>query len=1239
MYFEKNFKNSFDFFFFLEAHHKDQNEIPNEFMRYKDTHHIVHSEIDDQDSHAGIIGLIRKEYTLIEVKHLIQGRILYLSIRDSSRNTTHQISVVYLPTNKNLSLEIITDIVHILRLPTENDITNYMILGDFNFIDHEKDKKGGLSSKDKQLNQIWTPFVNEMDLVDPFREQNPKRRVWSFLGTGRSRIDRLYVHSTHTNDITNIKYTHTPFSGHKILSFVVKKDIEWGRGYFKINTSIFEDEEYAKLVDETITEISTLNNRNPSEKWEVFLLTMKTKSIHYSTVRNRAKRRVKNELIRQITKIEEDQQMEKMEEHYAYLKGRLKEIEQKEIEGYIRRVKFLAPYEKPECDISFYSKLEGQKRANDRISQIGEKKDGEIFTDQSNIMRVSTEFYKNLYTTEKVNYKVQEKLLRNVKTKLSKEKQTELDKPFSDKEIWKAIQNLPNGKSPGLDGFPVEFYKEFWCKIKDIFMLHVNYVRLRGFSKSKNTSVIKLLYKKTGEIHLLTNYRPISLINADVKIITKVLAERLKYALPSIIHQTQTAVYGRKIDQNIHLVRDLIEMANRDDDTAAFLFLDQEKAFDRVNHEFLFKTMKTFGIGDVFINWVRTIYSNASSVLNINGYFSEKISLNRGVRQGCPLSALLYVLVIEVLAIQLRLNPNIVGFKVGGEKIVSVHYMDDTTIIIKQNRCFKEVIKELEQYEEATEARVNYKKTKGLWTGSWRGRRTTPIEGIKWTSGDVENLGIYFGNENPAFKTFQKIVPKFQKRLSYWKQFTLSKIGKARVSEMFLASRLVYAIKFYPIPDKFRKEIQDSIFQYVNFPNKAITIGQKEMWKIKKNGGCKLVNIQVKSETSKAKWLMEIATNPEFKIHLETFSILVGVQKGGNAGKDLIFMTRPFITRVMKVEDSFYKEALRSLSMFRRHKGIARPEDWDNENIFYNPLVLSRSGKTIKETVYCQNNNITKLGQLFEEKAKEARNVQYDKKLVSLANNIRLAIMNMDHKLIKEDLVFLGNTNTVKMKYITQKDLYEDAILYRSREHSYKGKWAGELPATLILWDEVWETVHKFPMTNKTKSAIWEQLHLNFYTQYSYNKWNNAKEPCPLCKKEPKSIFHIILHCDYVNDIWAQLQPTLLKLSSRSLNDEEKALGIVQIKTPPCIIVRNWLGYKLREHILLFERRAYHQSKIPSVEIFKATYNQSIAKEVKDLMYTLVNEGNLRKFDEIIAFGGILCEKKGEGEYNLNKVF
>ena len=116
------------------------------------------------------------------------------------------------------------------------------------------------------------------------------------------------------------------------------------------------------------------------------------------------------------------------------------------------------------------------------------------------------------------------------------------------------------------------------------------------------------------------------------------------------------------------MIRDLINLVDKEDDEAAFIFLDQEKAFDRVNHDFLFKVMEGFGIGPGFINWNKMIYSNASSRIKINGYLSLAIPLKRGVRQGCPLSSLLYVLVIEILALQLRANPNIIGFQIEGEK-------------------------------------------------------------------------------------------------------------------------------------------------------------------------------------------------------------------------------------------------------------------------------------------------------------------------------------------------------------------------------------------------------------------------------------------------------------------------------------------------------------------------------------------------------------------------------------------
>ena len=557
--------------------------------------------------------------------------------------------------------------------------------------------------------------------------------------------------------------------------------------------------------------------------------------------------------------------------------------------------------------------------------------------------------------------------------------------------------------------------------------------------------------------------------------------------------------------------------------------------------------------------------------------------------------------------------------------------MDDTTIIIKQNRCFKEVIKEIELYEQATEAKINYDKTKGLWSGSWKGRRTSPMN-IKWTSGDVANLGIYFGNDEPAKKTIEEIVPNFKKRLSYWKQFSLSKIGKARVAEMFLASKLVYAIKFYPIPINSQSDIQNSIFNFINFPMKGITIGQREMWKIKENGGCKLVNIQVKSAISKAKWLMEIASNPNFKVNLDIFSDLVGVQKGNNRGKDLIFMIKPHIERVLKINSPFYKEALKAISAFQRKKGIPSSTDWDKENIFYNPLITNKQGKILKETEYFRRNEIFTLGHLLNEKSKESQNLSYDKKLVSLANNIIL-----DIEVKKDDMVSLGNKTETKMAMITQKQLYKDAILKNSRDHIHQSKWAFKLQ-TLILWDEVWNSVHHFLLSNTTKTAIWEQIHLNFYTQYTYNKWHGSTDVCPLCKNIPESIYHTIMHCEFVDTLWTQITPTLIKLHDKSVDDLEKAFGIVNIKKSNGMILRNWITYKMRELILQFERKAYHSSKIPSMDIFKAKLNQSISVELQKWMHIYNNQHKLHIFEKIFAYKNILCLKIKEGEYHVKKV-
>ena len=806
-------------------------------------------------------------------------------------------------------------------------------------------------------------------------------------------------------------------------------------------------------------------------------------------------------------------------------------MELEEIEGYTKRLKLLAPYDKAEPKIAFYADLEQKKASKDIIGQLAEHSEGPIYTNKNKLMDITTNFYKNLYTPNRVNSRTQDKLLKLIKNKLTKEQRETLDARLQDEEIEKAVFQLNKDKSPGLDGLPAEFYQQYWFLIKELYLAFIRAVKTRLIPKPKNTSVIKLIYKNKGEIFLLANYRPISLMNVDIKILCKTLANRLIPILPDVIHKSQTAVYGRRIDHTIHLIRDLIDLANKEDDTAAFIFIDQEKAFDRVNHNFLFKVMKSFGIGDNFINWIKLLYSNASATVNVNGNLTKPIPLERGVRQGCPLSSPLYVMVIEVLALQLRSNPNIVGFQIEQEKFVSAHYMDDSTIIIKQNRCFKEVIKEISDYEEASGAKINYKKTKGLWTGSWKGRRNKPLD-IEWTSKNVKNLGVYFGNDNPASETFSDIIPKATKRLHYWKTFRLSPIGKARTIEIFIASTLVYAIKFYKIPEDIETSLRSQILDFINYPLKTNTISQTEMWRPKEKGGIHLPNVQFKSQVSKAKWLIELISSPELKAHLSLFQCLLGIQKGNISGRDLLFLQRSYMQRHLKTDNKFYKEALLAITDFDISKGISGVTEWDKEHLFYNNLFsLKTEEGPIPIKKYFEDGNFYTFGQFLDEKTKQARDQPYDRRVTSLCDKVAMKI-----NVKKEDKLVLSNGEEIKLNFVTHHHLYEDKISKITGFHHSQLKWLDALQI-LIVWDDVWYTVHNYLSTYKTTSIIWQQIHLNFYTQYSYNKWHKANNACPLCGQIPKDIFHIILRCETVTKIWKIMELLLLRLHQTQISD------------------------------------------------------------------------------------------------------
>ena len=156
------------------------------------------------------------------------------------------------------------------------------------------------------------------------------------------------------------------------------------------------------------------------------------------------------------------------------------------------------------------------------------------------------------------------------------------------------------------------------------------------------------LYKRIDK-HMLKNWRLISLLNTDYKILTHVLANRLKSVIGKLIHTDQNGyIKGRNIAYNIRLIQDVINYVENDNIEGAIIFLDFQKAFDTVNHNFLLSVLTKFNFGHSFIQWVQTSYTKSESCLSNNGWTSKPFEVQRGIRQGCPLSALLFLLVVEI---------------------------------------------------------------------------------------------------------------------------------------------------------------------------------------------------------------------------------------------------------------------------------------------------------------------------------------------------------------------------------------------------------------------------------------------------------------------------------------------------------------------------------------------------------------------------------------------------------------
>ena len=229
--------------------------------------------------------------------------------------------------------------------------------------------------------------------------------------------------------------------------------------------------------------------------------------------------------------------------------------------------------------------------------------------------------------------------------KLTKGKSKTLGGGITEKELLIALQSMENNKSPGNDGLTKEFYITFWNEVKVPLILAIEKAYLvKQLGAWQKEAVIKLIEKKGRNKRYIQNWGPISLLNVDVKLISKALAERLKNVLPEIMSPNQNAyVKNRCISEGGRLISDLLEMSKVLNKECFFVTIDIEKAFDSVNHHFLIVILEKIGFGTEFIEWIKVLLNNQESCVINGGKTSKYLKLERGTRQGDPF-LLIYLL-------------------------------------------------------------------------------------------------------------------------------------------------------------------------------------------------------------------------------------------------------------------------------------------------------------------------------------------------------------------------------------------------------------------------------------------------------------------------------------------------------------------------------------------------------------------------------------------------------------------
>ncbi|XP_072114005.1 3-hydroxy-3-methylglutaryl-CoA reductase a isoform X1 [Mobula birostris] len=680
--------------------------------------------------------------------------------------------------------------------------------GDFNIRLNPALDSSRMVTQNKPLTRKMNSLMEELGIIDVWRELHPTSKDnthYSFPHSAYSRIDYFFIFNTDRLRIKICNIATIDLSDHSPVSMSLILEKKMRKTLWRLSSHILNNPKVMERLRGEIKEYLDLNDTgetSPVILWDTLKAVLRGKIISITTHMKKINAQKLADLqgkLKQLQVVDSNKSNSNRKQEIRKLQSEIDDIYTLETQRnflYLREKSYEVGGKSARL-LAYKLRIQ---QADNTIHKIKNPKTKLVESTIGKIQESFETYYRELYAQPQAP---NEPYIDSVLNFLDLPKLTDLQnesllEPVTVKELNVAISRLKAGKSPGSDGFTSEWYKSLKTQLAPLLFNTFNWILQRGETPPSWREAIISVIPKEGKDKLeCGNYWPISVLNLDYKLFTSILARRLEKLLPCLIHLDQTGfIQQRQTQDNIRRTLHILEQVNKNKTETVVVGLDAEKAFDSVSWAFLYRVLGRFGFQEKFIKVIQTLYDSPTAGIKINGDLSDSFILERGTRQGCPISPLLFALYIEPLAQLIKQSEIVKGIKVAGIEQKVALFADDVLVYLSEpEKSFIGLFTLLDDFGKISGYKINVKKMQVMSLNYTPSKKLEDTYDLKWEAKSLKYLGITLPKDLSTLSqvNYGPLISEIKADIHRWNLIPfLSLNSRINTIKMNILPRLLY---------------------------------------------------------------------------------------------------------------------------------------------------------------------------------------------------------------------------------------------------------------------------------------------------------------------------------------------------------------------------------------------------------------------------------------------------------------